>query len=154
MGKRIRSENRNSETQTLILWEKTKRTPGQTLIYLLIISKMLFSNNTKMNRCAQSLPIVFVSALIGGLGLAFGYIFNTKLFDVRVNLSQDNLGGVAITFSILFYVNYVLIYWNYFMAICTDPGKIKKEWVSTAQLSLIITFSKSNFYQIATKNGS
>ncbi len=28
--------------------------------------------------------------------------------------------------SVLFYLNYVFIYWNYFMAICTDPGKIKK----------------------------
>lgn len=43
---------------------------------------MLFSNNSKMNRCAQGIPIVFVTLLIAALGLAFGYIFNTKLFNV------------------------------------------------------------------------
>lgn len=51
MGERVRQEDRDIETETLIFREKAERTSGQAL-KLLIISKMLFSNNTKMNRCA------------------------------------------------------------------------------------------------------
>lgn len=43
---------------------------------------MIYSNNSRSNRCAAAIPIIFVCLLIGGLGVSFGYLFNTKLFEV------------------------------------------------------------------------
>lgn len=43
---------------------------------------MIYSNNSRSNRCAAAIPIIFVFLLIGVLGVSFGYLFNTKLFEV------------------------------------------------------------------------
>ena len=45
---------------------------------------MIYSKNTFCNRCGASIPIIFVTLLIGALGLSFGYLFNTKLFEVFI----------------------------------------------------------------------
>lgn len=54
------------------------------VIKLKIHKNMIYSKNTSCNRCGASIPIIFVTLLIGALGLSFGYLFNTKLFEVFI----------------------------------------------------------------------
>ena len=62
---------------------------------------MIYSKNTCCNRCGASIPIIFVTLLIGALGLSFGYLFNTKLFEVFIN-------------------TYAYIYYNKYQKFCVN----------------------------------
>ena len=133
MGERIRSQNIDEVAETFILREEAEGSLGQTLIYNF---KDDLLEQFQDEPVWRGLPDhLRDSPDCRARALVWLHFQPQTLQSNAARFTQDNLGGLSVVVSIFFYFNYILIFWNYFMAICTDPGRIKKEWVGFGLIS-------------------